>query len=136
MAGTKNFFVSKNQFCHAHQPCKGIFEICFVFSHFFVRASNCSHYSNFGNKCPKLGTGIPEDMILTNLGDNLDSDPSGFVLIVSSVKFVNRSTKEAVYDKLLILNKILKTVGISSQVITTCITYLKKAYYISARFEP
>ena len=69
MAGTKNFFVSKNQFCHARQPCKGIFEICFVFSHFFVSASNCSHYSNFVNKCPKLGTGTPEDMSFTNLGD-------------------------------------------------------------------
>ena len=80
IAGIKNFFVSKNQFCHARQPCKGIFDICFVFSHFFVRASNCSHYSNFGNNCPKRCTGTPEDMILTNLGDNLDSDPSGFVL--------------------------------------------------------
>ena len=62
-----NFFVSKYQFCHARQPCKGIFEICFVFSYFFVRASNCSHYSNFGNRCPKLGTGTPEDMLFTNL---------------------------------------------------------------------
>ena len=55
--------------------------MCFVFSHFFVRALNCSHYSNFGNKCPKHGTETPEDMVLTNLGDNLDSDPSGFVLL-------------------------------------------------------
>ena len=38
-----------------------------VFSHFYVRASNGSHYSNFGNKCPKLGTGTPEDMLFTNL---------------------------------------------------------------------
>ena len=67
MAGIKKNFVSKNQFCHARQPCKGIFEICFVFSDFFVRASNCSHYSNFENKCPKLGTGTPEDMLFTNL---------------------------------------------------------------------
>ena len=81
MAGTKYFFGSENQFCHARQPCKGIFEICFVFSHFFVRASNGRQYSNFGNKCPKLGTGTPEDMVLTNLGDSLDSDPSGFVLV-------------------------------------------------------
>ena len=28
-------FVSKNQFCDASLPCKGIFEIYFVFSHFF-----------------------------------------------------------------------------------------------------
>ena len=83
MAGTKHFFVSKNQFCHFCQPCKGIFEIRVVFSHFFVRASNCSHYSNFGNKCPKLGTGTPEDMVFTNTGDSLDSDPSGFVLVNS-----------------------------------------------------
>ena len=69
MVGTKKFFVSKNQFCHAHQPCKGIFEICFVFSYFFVRASNGSHYSNFRNKCPKLGTGTPEDMLFTNLAE-------------------------------------------------------------------
>ena len=34
-----------------------------VFSHFYVRASNGSHYSNFGNKCPKLGTDTPEDML-------------------------------------------------------------------------
>ena len=75
MAGTKYFFGSENQFCHSRQPCKGIFEICFVFSHFFVKASNGRQYSNFGNKCPKLGTGTPEDMVLTNLGDSLDSDP-------------------------------------------------------------
>ena len=43
--------------------------ISVVFSHFYVRASNCSHYSNFGNKCPKLGTGTPEDMLFTNLVD-------------------------------------------------------------------
>ena len=52
-----------------------------VFSHFYVRASNCCHYSNFRNKCPKLGTGTPEDMLFTNLGDNLDSVPSGIALI-------------------------------------------------------
>ena len=40
-----------------------------VFSHFFAIASNCSHYSNFGNYCPKLGTGTPEDMSFTNLDD-------------------------------------------------------------------
>ena len=32
---------------HACQPCKGIFEICIVFSDFFARASNCSG-SNLG----------------------------------------------------------------------------------------
>ena len=53
-----------------------------VFSHFYVRASNCCHYSNFRNKCPKLGTGTPEDMLFTNLGDNLDSVPSGIALIL------------------------------------------------------
>ena len=31
MAGTKKIFVSKNQYCRAHQPCKGIFEVCFYF---------------------------------------------------------------------------------------------------------
>jgi len=55
------------------------------FHTFFVRASNGHQYSNFGNKCPKLGTGTPEDMLLTNLGDSLDSDPSGFVLISSKL---------------------------------------------------
>ena len=39
-----------------------------VFSYFYVRASNCSHYFNVGNKCPKLGAGTPEDMLFTNLG--------------------------------------------------------------------
>ena len=83
--------ISKNQLCHVCQPCKRIYEICFVFSHFFVRASNGRQYSNFGNKCPKLGTGTPEDMVLTNLGDSLDSDPSGFVLVgryVNSMYYV------------------------------------------------
>ena len=50
---------------------------------FLARASNARQYSNFENKCPKLGTGTPEDMVLTNLGDSLDSDLSGFVLIHS-----------------------------------------------------
>ena len=54
-----------------------------VFLHFLARASNGRQYSNFENKCPKLGTGTPEDMVLTNLGDSLDSDPSGFVLLNS-----------------------------------------------------
>ena len=52
-----------------------------VFLHFLARASNGCQYSNFENKCPKLGTGTPDDMVLTNLGETLDSDPSGFVLI-------------------------------------------------------
>ena len=52
-----------------------------VFLHFLARASNGRQYSNIENKCPKLGTGTPEDMVLTNLGDNLDSDWSGFVLL-------------------------------------------------------
>ena len=52
-----------------------------VFLHFLARASNGCQYSNFENKCPKLGTGTPEDMALTNLGDSLDSDRSGFVLM-------------------------------------------------------
>ena len=51
------------------------------FLHFLDRASNGRQYSNFENKRPKLGTGTPEDMVLTNLGDSLDSDPSGFVLL-------------------------------------------------------
>ena len=52
-----------------------------VFLHFLARASNGRQYSNFENKCPKLSTGTPGDMVLTNLGDSLDSDPSGFVLL-------------------------------------------------------
>ena len=55
-----------------------------VFSHFYVRASNCSHYSNFGNKCLKLGTGTPDDMLFTNLSDNLDSVLSEIVLMTIS----------------------------------------------------
>ena len=79
--GTKNFFVSKNQFCHARQLCKGIFEICFVFLYFFVRASNSSHYSNFGNRCPKLGTGTPENMLFTNLAEATSTLEIGIALI-------------------------------------------------------
>ena len=67
MAGTEKNVVSKNQFCHAHQPCKEIFEICIVFSHFSARASNGPQYSNFGNRSSKLGPGIPEDILFTNL---------------------------------------------------------------------
>ena len=85
MAGTKYFFVSKSQFCHAHQPCKGSFEIYFVFAHFFVRASNCSHYSNFGNKCPKLGTDTPEDMLFTNLGVTTWFPGTRFALVDTTV---------------------------------------------------
>ena len=52
-----------------------------VFLQFLARASNGCQYSNFENKCPKLCTGTPEDMVLINLGETLDSDPSGFVLV-------------------------------------------------------
>jgi len=48
-AGAKKNFVSKNQFCQAHQLCKEIFEICIVFSNFSARASNGCQYSNFEN---------------------------------------------------------------------------------------
>ena len=68
--------------------------ISVVFLHFPATAFNGCQYSNFGNKCPKLGTGTPEDMILTNLGDNLDSDPSGFVLVYSVTSFTNKHTYE------------------------------------------
>ena len=51
-----------------------------VFLQFLARASNGRQYSNFENRCPKLDTGTPEDMVLTNLGDTLDSDTIGFVL--------------------------------------------------------
>ena len=54
---------------------------CVVFLHFLAKASNGRQHSNFENKCPKLGTGTSEDMVLTNLGDSHDSDPSGFVLV-------------------------------------------------------
>ena len=77
-------FVFKNQFCHAHQPCKWIFEICFVFLYFFVRASNGSHYSNFGHKCPKLATGTPEDMLFTNLAEATWSSEIGIALLNSN----------------------------------------------------
>ena len=49
------------------------FEICFVFSHFFVRASNCSHYSNFENWCLKMkSTGLYHTYILWKYGLLLD----------------------------------------------------------------
>ena len=56
-----------------------------VFLHVLARPSNGCQYSNFENKCPKLGTGTPEDMFLTNLADSLDSDPGGFVLVDTMV---------------------------------------------------
>ena len=51
----------KNHFFHAYQPREGTFDECSpqcsaVHSHFFVRTSNCSISSNFGNKFFKLGT--------------------------------------------------------------------------------
>ena len=52
-----------------------------VFSHFYVRASNGSHYSNFGNKCPKLGTDTPEDMLFTNLAEATWSSEIGIALM-------------------------------------------------------
>ena len=55
--------------------------ICVVFLYFLGRASSGHQYSNFENKCPKLGTATPEDMVLSNLSDSLDSDLSGFVLL-------------------------------------------------------
>ena len=58
------------------------------FLHFLARAWNGRQYSNFVNKCPKLGTGTPEDMVLTNLGNNLDFDHSGFVLLCMYVIYV------------------------------------------------
>ena len=39
---------------------------CVVFLHFLARASNGCQYSNFEEKCRKLGTGTPEDMLFTN----------------------------------------------------------------------
>ena len=50
---------------------------CVVFLHFLARASSGHQYSNFENKCPKLGTGTSEYMVLTNLGNSLDSDLTG-----------------------------------------------------------
>ena len=89
MAGTEKIFVSKDQFCHANQPCKEIFEICFVFSYFFVRASNGSHYSNFGNNCPKLDTGTPEDMLFTNLAEATWSLEIGIDLVDNLPKLLS-----------------------------------------------
>ena len=54
---------------------------CVVFLHFLAKTSNGCQYSNFENNCPKLGTGTPDDMVLTNLGETLDSDPSEFALL-------------------------------------------------------
>ena len=48
---------------------------------FLEKISNGSHYSNFVNLCLKLGTGTPEDMISTNVSDNLDSNLGEFVLL-------------------------------------------------------
>ena len=61
---------------------------CVVFLQIFARASNGCQHSNFDNKCPKLCTGTPEDMVLTKLGDSLDSDPSGFVLIATLAWYI------------------------------------------------
>ena len=52
-----------------------------VFLHFLARASNGCQYFNFENKCPKFGIGNPVDMVFTSLGETLDSDSSGFVLL-------------------------------------------------------
>ena len=81
MLGAKKVVNMKNQFLHARQPCEGIFYICSHCCCIFALPSNGRQYSNFENKYPIHGTGTPEDMVLTNLGDSLDSDPSGFVLI-------------------------------------------------------
>ena len=62
-----------------------------VFSHFYVRASNGSHYSNFGNKCPKLGTDTPEDMLFTNLAEATWSSEIGIALIYINVVVIKNS---------------------------------------------
>ena len=68
MAGTKKIFASKNQFCHANELYKGIFEVCIVFSHFFLQELQMApQNSNFVKKCPKLGAGTHEDILFTNL---------------------------------------------------------------------
>ena len=72
-AGTKFFLVSKNQFFHAHQPCKGIFDICIVFSHFSARPSNCSSSNLGGNWCLKMKSrGLYHTYILWKSGLLLD----------------------------------------------------------------
>ena len=38
-----------------------------AFFHIFLQEF-LIQYSNFGNKCPKLGAGTPEDMLYSNLG--------------------------------------------------------------------
>ena len=83
MAGTKYFLYPKISFVMPINHAKEFLKYILYFHNFFVRASNCSHYSNFGNKCPKLGTGTHEDMLFTNLGDNLDSVPSEIVLLLT-----------------------------------------------------
>ena len=70
MAQSKKVVKIKNQFFHARQPREEIFDIYShlpVFLQFLAKASNVPQYSNFGNKCPKLGSGTPEDMLFTNL---------------------------------------------------------------------
>ena len=88
-----------------------------VFLHFLARASNGCQYSNFENTCPKICTGTPEDMVLTDLGDSLDSDPSGFVLI------------HIVYNMLLevILNSILH--GCKASIIIMYYVWNPKRYH-------
>ena len=130
MAGTKNFFVSKNQFCHAHQPWKGIFEICFVFSDFFVRASNGSHYSNFVNKYPKLGTDTPEDMLFTNLAEATWSSEIGIALILTYTQISNDCAHVLLFRK----NSVLKTTyeaWVSSSLIFYCSSLTK--YVVSGK---
>ena len=68
------------QYARKNSPRHIFFYFGVVFLQFLPRASNGCQYSNFENKCPKLGTVTPEDMVLTNLAETLDSDPSGFVV--------------------------------------------------------
>jgi len=66
-----------------------------VFLQFLARASGGRHYSYVENCwCLELGTGTPEDMLLTNFGVNHCKSINGFVLM-EAISITSMSTNQS-----------------------------------------
>ncbi len=65
---------------HAKEILKSVHNSSVVILQYLAKASNGRHHSYFENWCLELGTGSPEDMLLTNFGVNHCKSIIGFVL--------------------------------------------------------
>ena len=87
MVRAKKVVIIKNQFVmpinHMKEFLKSV-HTSDVILQFLAKASNGRRHSYFENWCLKLGTGTPEDILLTNFGVNLCKSIIGFVLLNTS----------------------------------------------------